>query len=153
MIRITINGTSTVLDYLDKVTTGLPGAVEAVTTAVAQVATEGARASIDPHSGRSTGALAASILPAPIEASGLSSRIFVTSDLIYARIQDLGGDIYPKGKANDGSDYLHWINSSGEDAFSRHSHIVAKNYFAKGGEYAYNEIPAIVDEVFTELMA
>jgi len=71
---------------------------------------------------RRTGTLARSVRAEPATGSGDRATFSVAPHTVYARIQQLGGDIYPvRAKA------LHWKDKSGHH-FAKHVHLPARPY-------------------------
>lgn len=70
-----------------------------------------------------TGNLRASIMTEPLEQKPTRAVVQIGTDVIYARIQELGGTIKPKT-----AKMLSWITENGERVFARAVRIKAQPY-------------------------
>lgn len=55
----------------------------------------------------------------------------IHTSVVYDRfVEDGRRDVYPKGKANGGRDWLHWDDPGGPEVFTKHAGPVKPRHFA-----------------------
>lgn len=66
-----------------------------------------------------------------VRADESGPMVYIHTSVMYDRfVEDGRGDVYPKGKAVDGADWLHWNDPGGPEVFTKHAGPVKPRHFA-----------------------
>ncbi len=91
-----------------------------------------------------SGRLKNSIFADPVRTAGATFRVDVAPHTIYARIQDLGGEIVPKRAR-----FLSW-EADGVRHFARSVYLPGSRYFQRGMDEAMGPVQKAIEQAFRE---